>query len=238
MPGKTTVVPISGYVGVRKNKNRWQAYEGRQTFGTFDTRYEAACARATALNEPPPPPPSEPEVSFVDNSIDEWWCGLFHSGQTWQIGVVSKAELKKKYEFASLNTKLSARKFFEKLAQLLGRQPVEVSVRQSRRVEWCWVLDVDDCPSSLKSNWMMLREKKKASDKAKSHRAMLKEGTREHLRMRGEEYDSDEFNSDDEDDDRAKRYASRGKAGDEASEASETSETEDDETSEIEDVEA
>ena len=44
MPGKTTVVPISGYVGVRKNKNRWQAYEGRQTFGTFDTAYEAACA--------------------------------------------------------------------------------------------------------------------------------------------------------------------------------------------------
>ena len=184
------------------------------------------------MNEPPPPPPVEPEVSFADNSIDEWWCGLFSSGQTWQIGVVSKAELKKKYEFASLNTKLSARKFFEKLALLLGRQPVEVSIRQSRRVEWCWVLDVDDCPSSLKSNWMMLREKKKASDKAKRHRAMLKEGTREYRRMRGEEYDSDEFNSDDENDDTAKRRASRRKADDETSGASET---EDDETSEVED---
>ena len=206
MPAK--VDPIIRYVGVRKNKNRWQAYHGRQRFGTFDTAYEAACARARALNEPLPPPPAEPEVSFVDDSIDRWWFGLFQSGQTWQIGVVSKAELKKKYDFATLNVKLAARTFFEKLADLIGRQPAEVSLRESRRVEWCWVLDVDDCPSSLKDDWLACWQKKKAADRATRHRELMKEKTREYYRVRGEEYESDEDDSEDHNRVRARQYSS------------------------------
>ena len=206
MPAK--VDPISGYVGVRKNKNRWQAYHGRQRFGTFDTAYEAACVRARALDEPVPPPPAEPEVSFVDDSIDRWWFGLFQSEQTWQIGVVSKAELKKRYDFATLNVKLAACTFFEKLADLIGRQPAEVSLRESRRVDWCWVLDVDDCPSSLNDDWLACWRKKKAADRAARHRAIMKEKNREFYRMRGEEYESDEDDSDNHNRVRARQYSS------------------------------
>ena len=44
----------SGYPGVRKHGNGWQAKDRHGTYGTFIDRYAAACALADARGKPHP----------------------------------------------------------------------------------------------------------------------------------------------------------------------------------------
>jgi hypothetical protein len=46
--------PASGYEGVRRNGNRWQAKHGKKIYGNFDDPYSAACELARQLSKPLP----------------------------------------------------------------------------------------------------------------------------------------------------------------------------------------
>ena len=144
------------------------SYHRNQSFGLYDTPYEAAVARAKALGLPPPIPiaaaaPAVPARTANDElaaAVRRWYEGLWASVQPWQMATfVAQAEMHDSFcrHTGAEPDSLSVRRF-----TTMMRKCVELSAvphRLDGNVRSCWFITAETaCPPHLLPAWKALRQ--------------------------------------------------------------------------------
>jgi hypothetical protein len=192
---------------VKRRGKRWMAYDKNVSFGTFDTPYEAAVARAKALGLPPPaqiitciPTLAQPTGKVHDATtaaVRQWYEAQWARYQPWQTGTLPQQEMRDRFCAASgtPTEHLSVRKLGRILRTCFASDVKAAPHRWTNgTVRTCWFFTPEAaCPAHLLAAW----EEKRAEEKiraAERQRAAHEKWEREQAeqRRRREEEDEEE----------------------------------------------
>jgi hypothetical protein len=184
------------------------AYDKNVSFGTFDTPYEAAVARAKAMGLPPPAqvavctPASAQPAGKVDDAmtlaVRRWYEAQWTCCKLWQTGILPQEEMRDGFCAASgtPTEHLSVRKF-GKILRASFASDVKAAPHRwiDGRVRSCWFFTPETaCPVHLLTAWKEKRgeEKKRAAEREKAAQEKREREAAEQRRRQQEEEDEEE----------------------------------------------
>ena len=184
------------------------AYDKNVSFGTFDTRYEAAVARAKALGLPLPAevldctPAAAQPVGKVDDAITvavrQWYEAQWTCYKSWQTGIWPQEELRDAFCAASGTPTghLSVRRCGMILRACFANDVKAAPHRWiDGRVRSCWFFTPETaCPAHLLAAWKERRdaEKIRAAERQKAAQEERERKEAEDRRRKQEEDEEEE----------------------------------------------
>ena len=184
------------------------AYDKNVSFGTFDTPYEAALARARVMGLPPPvrvvactPVPAQHTTRVDDRvtlAVRQWYEAQWTRCQQWHTGTVPQEDLRNGFCAASdtPTEHISVRKFGKVLRACFAAEVKAAPHRwMDGRVRSCWFFTPETaCPAHLLAAWKERRdmEKTRAAERQRAAQEERERKQAEDRRRQQEEEDEEE----------------------------------------------